>query len=155
MAQANEIFQEKEADSNHGQNTLDSPTPVVEEVSSHKRIAKNTVFLYFRMMITMIVGLFTSRVVLNTLGVEDYGINNVAGGLISFLSIITGTMSAAISRFITYELGSGNLTQLRKVFATSVTIQIIFAVIVFIIGEIVGIWFLNSELNESVKKLSR
>ena len=135
------------------QQVVDKITPKAEEVSSHKRIAKNTVFLYFRMMITMVIGLFTSRVVLNTLGVEDYGINNVAGGLISFLSIITGTMSAAISRFITYELGSGNLTQLRKVFATSVTIQIIFAVIVFIIGEIVGIWFLNSELNIPIVRL--
>ena len=77
MAQANEILQEKET-------TQTQPETNHEEVSSHKRIAKNTIFLYFRMMITMVVGLFTSRVVLNTLGVEDYGINNVVGGVVSF-----------------------------------------------------------------------
>lgn len=127
--------------------SFDSPTPTEEPVSSNKRIAKNTIFLYFRMLITMVVGLYTSRVVLNTLGVEDYGVNNVAGGLIGFLSIITGTVSAAIGRFITFELGRGDIDQLKKVFATSVNIQVILALIALVIGEIVGIWFLDNELN--------
>lgn len=117
-----------------------------EEISSHKRIAKNTVFLYFRMMVTMIIGLFTSRVVLNTLGVEDYGIYNVVGGVVSMFSLISASISGSIGRFITFELGTGNMEKLKKVFSTSVTIQIILAIIVVIIAEIVGIWFLNNEL---------
>ena len=139
MAQANEILQAKETlkttqEANH------------EEVSSRKRIAKNTVFLYFRMLITMVVGLFTSRVVLNTLGVEDYGINNVVGGVVAMFSLISASISGSIGRFITFELGTGNMEKLKKVFSTSVTIQIILAIIVVIVAEIVGIWFLNNEL---------
>ena len=112
-------------------------TGTSEEVSSHKRIAKNTVFLYFRMMITMVIGLFTSRVVLNTLGVEDYGIYNVVGGVVSMFSLISASISGSIGRFITFELGTGNMEKLKKVFSTSVTIQIILAIVVVIIAEIV------------------
>ena len=102
MAQANEILKEKE--------TLETPQVAShEEVSSRKRIAKNTVFLYFRMLITMVVGLFTSRVVLNTLGVEDYGINNVVGGVVAMFSLISASISGSIGRFITFELGTGNM----------------------------------------------
>ena len=139
MAQANEILQEKET-------TQTQPETNHEEVSSHKRIAKNTIFLYFRMMITMVVGLFTSRVVLNTLGVEDYGINNVVGGVVAMFSLISASISGSIGRFITFELGTGNMEKLKKVFSTSVTIQIILALIVVVVAEIVGIWFLNNEL---------
>ena len=144
---------EQEIDSNQVQNTFDSPTPVVEEVSSHKRIAKNTVFLYFRMMITMVIGLFTSRVVLNTLGVEDYGINNVVGGVVGMFSLISGSISGSIGRFITFELGTGNKEKLKRVFSTSVTIQIILAIVVVIIAEIVGIWFLNNELQINPERI--
>ena len=136
----------KGPDLNKEEDALDSPTPNVEEVSSHKRIAKNTIFLYFRMMITMVIGLFTSRVVLNTLGVEDYGINNVVGGVVGMFSLISGSISGSIGRFITFELGTGNKEKLKRVFSTSVTIQIILAIVVVIIAEIVGIWFLNNEL---------
>lgn len=122
-------------------------TPTSQDsISSNKRIAKNTIFLYFRMLITMIVGLFTSRVVLNTLGVEDYGINNVVGGVVAMFSLISGSISGSIGRFITFELGTGNIDKLKKVFSTSVSIQIILAIIVIIVAEIVGIWFLNNEL---------
>lgn len=138
------------------------PTDAIEEVastasqdtiSSNKRIAKNTIYLYFRMLITMAVGLFTSRIVLNTLGIEDYGVNNIAGGLVGFLTIITGTVSSAISRFITFELGKGDLNALKKVFSMSITIQLIFAIVVILVGEIIGIWFLNSELNIPLERL--
>ena len=139
MAQANEIFQEKETTQTQQETNR-------EEVSSHKRIAKNTVFLYFRMMITMVIGLFTSRVVLNTLGVEDYGINNVVGGVVGMFSLISGSISGSIGRFITFELGTGNKEKLKKVFSTSVTIQIILAIVVVIVAEIIGLWFLNNKL---------
>ena len=125
---------------------LDSPTPPNEPISSNKRIAKNTIFLYFRMLITMAVGLYTSRVVLNTLGVEDYGINNVVGGVVAMFSLISASISASIGRFITFELGTGNIEKLKRVFSTSVTIQIILAIVVIIVAEIVGIWFLNNKL---------
>ena len=125
---------------------LDTPTPISEPISSNKRIAKNTIYLYFRMLITMIVGLYTSRVVLNTLGVEDYGINNVVGGVVAMFSLISASISGSIGRFITYELGTGNIEKLKRVFSTSVTIQIILAIIIIIVAEIVGIWFLNNEL---------
>ena len=95
---------------------LDSPTLAEEPISSNKRIAKNTIFLYFRMLITMAVGLYTSRVVLNTLGVEDYGINSVVGGVVAMFSLISASISGSIGRFITYELGTGNIEKLKKVF---------------------------------------
>lgn len=125
---------------------LDSPTPAEEPISSNKRIAKNTIFLYFRMLITMAVGLYTSRVVLNTLGVEDYGINNVVGGVVAMFSLISASISGSIGRFITFELGTGNIEKLKKVFSTSVTIQILLAIVIIVLAEIVGIWFLNNKL---------
>ena len=125
---------------------LDSPTPTEEPISSNKRIAKNTIFLYFRMLITMAVGLYTSRVVLNTLGVEDYGINNVVGGVVAMFSLISASISGSIGRFITFELGTGNIEKLKKVFSTSVTIQILLAIVIIVVAEIVGIWFLNNKL---------
>ena len=80
--------------------------------SNNKRIAKNTMMLYFRMLITMVVGLFTSRVVLQALGVEDYGIYNVVGGVVALFSFINGGMISATQRYITFELGRGNDQQL-------------------------------------------
>lgn len=76
---------------------------------NNKRIAKNTILLYMRMMVLMLIGLYTSRVILQSLGVENYGINNVIAGLLSMFGIITSSMSSAISRFITVELGKGTL----------------------------------------------
>lgn len=117
-----------------------------QSTSNNKRIAKNTIYLYFRMLITMVVGLYTSRVILNTLGVEDYGINNVVGGVIAMFSLISASISGSIGRFLTFELGRGNMDALKKVFSTSVTIQIILSIIIVVIAEIVGIWFLNNKL---------
>lgn len=114
---------------------------------NNKRIAKNTLLLYFRMLLTMIVSLYTSRVVLNTLGVEDYGIYNVVGGVVAMFSVISGSLSAAITRFITFELGTGNKESLNKVFSSSVTIQIGLALIIVILAETVGVWFLNAKMN--------
>lgn len=74
-----------------------------------KRIAKNTLMLYGRMLIGMLVSLYTSRLVLHTLGVEDYGINNVVGGVVSMFSLISNSLSASVSRFLTFELGRGDL----------------------------------------------
>lgn len=115
--------------------------------ANNKRIAKNTLLLYVRMLFTMVVSLYTSRVVLNALGVEDFGIYNVVGGVVAMFSMLSGSLSAAITRFITYELGTGNKENLKKIFSSSVTIQIGLAVLIILLAEAVGVWFLNVKMN--------
>ena len=100
--------------------------------SNNKRIAKNTLLLYFRMLFTMIVSLYTSRVVLKVLGVEDFGVYNVVGGVVAMFSVISGSLSTAISRYITYELGKHNIEQLKKVFSTAIAIQALLALLIII-----------------------
>ena len=114
---------------------------------NNKRIAKNTLLLYVRMLFTMAVSLFTSRVILNTLGVEDYGINNVVGGIVTMFSVLSGSLSSSISRFITFELGKRNIEKLKTIFSTGVNIQLGMSVLIIIIAEAVGIWFLNAKMN--------
>lgn len=117
------------------------------EISTNsRRIAKNTLLLYFRMLLTMVVSLYTSRVVLAALGVEDYGIYNVVGGVVAMFSMLSGSLSAAISRFITFELGTGNREKLANVFSSSVTIQLGLCAIVLLLAETIGLWFLNSKM---------
>ena len=106
---------------------------------NNKRIAKNTLLLYVRMILIMIISLFTSRVNLQSLGVEDFGIYNVVGGVVAMFSVISGTLATAISRFITFELGRNNDKKINIVVSTSVTIQLFLAVFIVIIAEIVGI----------------
>lgn len=114
--------------------------------SNTTRIAKNTLLLYFRMLLTMGVTLYTSRVVLDVLGVEDYGIYNVVGGVVAMFGILSGSLSSAISRFITFELGKGDFEKLKKIFCTSVNIQVILIAIITILMETIGIWFLNAKM---------
>ena len=118
----------------------------IETTKNNKRIAKNTLLLYFRMLLTMVVSLYTSRVVLGALGVEDYGIYNVVGGVVAMFSMLSGSLSAAISRFITFELGTGNKEKLARVFSSSVTIQLGLCAIVLVLAETVGLWFLNTKM---------
>lgn len=84
--------------------------------SGNKRIAKNTLLLYFRMLLTILVGLYTSRVVLNTLGISDYGVYNIVGGVVTMLAFLNSAMVAASQRFISFELGTGDLEKLKKGF---------------------------------------
>jgi len=119
---------------------------MASEHDNNKRIAKNTLVLYFRMLFSMIVGLFTSRVILNSLGVEDYGIYNVVGGVVATFAIVSGSLSASVSRYITYELGTGNTGELKKVFSSAVTIQFFLVLVIFLIAETVGLWFLNTQM---------
>ena len=114
---------------------------------NNKRIAKNTLLLYCRMLFMMVVSLYTSRVVLNALGVEDFGIYNVVGGVVAMFSMLSGSLSAAITRFITYELGTGNKENLKKIFSSSVTIQIGLALLIVLLAEAIGVWFLNAKMN--------
>lgn len=122
--------------------------------SNNKRIAKNTLLLYFRMLFMMVVSLYTSRVILNALGVEDFGIYNVVGGVVAMFSVISGSLSAAISRFITYELGKGDQSKLNKIFSASVTIQLLLSLIIVILIESVGVWFLNVKMSIPVARMT-
>lgn len=117
-------------------------------VDSHtQRIAKNTIILYFRMFVMMAIGLFTSRIVLQTLGVKDYGTYNVVGGVVGMFSIISSSLSTSISRFITYELGRENKERLNRVFSTAINVQLLLSLIVVLLMEMVGVWFLNTQMN--------
>lgn len=120
---------------------------------NNKRIAKNTLLLYVRMLFMMVVSLYTSRVILNALGVEDFGIYNVIGGIVAMFSVISNSLSASISRFITFELGKGNIDRLKKIFATSVSIQIGLSMLVVIAAESVGLWFVNYKMVISPDRL--
>ena len=115
--------------------------------SNNSRIAKNTLFLYFRLLFTLAVSLFTSRIVLSALGISDYGVYNVVAGVVGMFSLLTTSLSAAISRFLTFALGKDDQENLRKVFSTSVTILIGLGIIILILAEILGVWFLNNKLN--------
>ena len=115
--------------------------------SSNKRIIKNTLLLYVRMLFLVLISLYTSRIVLQTLGIEDYGINNVVAGIISFLGFLTGSLSGASSRFITFSLGKGDLIHLKKTFGNIIAIHLLFAVVILILGETIGLWFVSTQLN--------
>lgn len=115
--------------------------------SNNKRIAKNTLLLYFRMFITMCVGLYTSRITLNLLGVSDYGINNVVGGVVAMASFLNSGLTGATQRFLSYEIGRGDDDRLGKVFNTSLVIHCLMALVILVISETIGLWFVNHCLN--------
>lgn len=113
---------------------------------NNKQIAKNTLLLYFRMLFMLIVSLYTSRVVLNTLGVIDYGIFNVVGGVIAMLGFLTGSLAGASSRFITYDLGKGDIDNMKRTFGNIKSIHYILAGVILFLGETVGLWFMTAKL---------
>lgn len=113
----------------------------------NKRIAKNTMFLYFRTILIMLVTLYTSRVVLNILGEKDFGVYSAVGGIVSMFAIISGALTNAVSRYITYGIGKKDERRLSEIFCTSVNIQIIISIIVLLLCEIGGLWFLNNKMN--------
>ena len=119
---------------------------MTEPAYSNKRIAKNTLMLYLRMFLTMAISLYTSRVVLSTLGIEDYGTYNVVGGIVVMFTFINGAMSTATMRYITFELGRGNIERLKTVFRTSIQVFVILAFIIVLLSETIGLWFLYHKL---------
>ncbi|MCR8894197.1 lipopolysaccharide biosynthesis protein [Bacteroides sp. ET336] len=120
---------------------------------NNKRIAKNTIYLYIRQIFVMVVSLYTSRVVLATLGEVDYGIYNVVGGIVTLFTFLNFAMGCATNRFITFELGRKNYDKLNLVFSYSVIIHIVIAFIILIIGETIGLWFLNSHMNIPIERM--
>lgn len=119
---------------------------MTEPAYSNKRIAKNTLILYLRMFLTMAISLYTSRVVLSSLGIEDYGTYNVVGGIVVMFTFINGAMSTATMRYITFELGRGNIERLKTVFKTSIQVFVILAFIIVLLSETIGLWFLYHKL---------
>lgn len=122
--------------------------------SNNKTIAKNTLFLYFRMMFTMVISLFTSRIILQKLGVDDYGIYQAVGGVVGFLSFINGALSTGSSRFLTYALGEGNVEKLKRTFSTTLNIHILIAILIVIVAETIGLWFLYNKMVIAPDRLS-
>lgn len=114
--------------------------------SDNKVIAKNTVFLYIRMLVTMVISLYTSRVVLQVLGVDDYGIYQAVGGIVGFLSFLNNALSSGTSRFLTFELGAGDKKKLEDTFSTTLTVHILLALIIVFLGETIGLWYFNNKM---------
>ena len=127
---------------------------MITDVSvNNKRIAKNTIYLYLRQILVMVVSLYTSRVVLATLGEVDYGIYNVVGGVVTLFTFLNFAMACATGRFITFELGRKNYEKLNVVFSYSVLIHIAIAILILILGETVGLWFFHTQMNIPAERM--
>lgn len=117
-----------------------------------KRVAKNTIFLYLRNILVMGITIFTSRLILDALGIDNYGIYNAVGGFVAMFTMLSGTLIVASQRFIAYELGKAN-PEVKTVFSTAVSVHIIIAVIIFILLELIGLWFVNYKMNISSERM--
>lgn len=126
---------------------------MVQISSSNQLIAKNTLMLYCRTLLIMAVALYTSRIVLDVLGIDNYGIYNVVGGIIGMFSAISGALSLVISRYMTFELGRGDAEKLNRIFSISINILLLFSFIIILIGETVGVWFLNWKMHIAPERL--
>lgn len=117
------------------------------ESQNNKRLAKNTLILYARMLFTVGISFYSTRLILANLGVSDYGVYNVIGGFVSMFYMVTATMTQAVGRFLTFELGRDNARKLQQTFSTSVNILLLLALVVVLLGETIGLWFVNAKLN--------
>lgn len=115
-------------------------------MSDHKLVLKNTMMLYLRMFITLVVSLFTTRIVFNALGLSDIGVYNVVGGVLSLLGILNNTMAGSAQRFISFDLGGNDFTRLKQTFGTLLMTQLILCLIIVLIAETAGLWFVNNKL---------
>lgn len=119
---------------------------MAEAIVNTKRIAKNTLMLYFRQILIMLVSLYTVRVVLNVLGAEDYGIYNVVAGVVTMFSFLSGAMATASQRYFSFDLGKGDIESLKKTFSVTFTIYVILALLVVLLAETLGLWFVYNKL---------
>lgn len=126
---------------------------MIETTANNKRIAKNTLFLYIRMFVVLIVSLYTSRVVLNCLGVSDYGVFNVVSGFVSMFGFLSATLSASMQRFYSYELGKNQKEGIISVYSTGFWIHIIISFLTLILLETFGLWYINNVLNVEINRL--
>ena len=123
-------------------------------MADNKRIAKNTVFLYVRMLLVMGATLYTSRIVLNVLGAEDYGLYNVVGGLVTMFTFLNGSLGSATSRYITFELGRRDYERVNRVFNVALLIHIALAVLIIILAETIGLWFFYEKMTIPEERMS-
>ena len=117
-----------------------------KEKSNVKTLTKNTFFLYFRMILVMLVSIYTSRIKLQYLGIENVGIYNVVGSLVTMFTFLNGSMTGATQRFLTFAIGKEDSQQIKSVFSTAINMHLIIAGIIFIIGETIGLWIVNTQL---------
>lgn len=121
-------------------------------MQNYKRIAKNTLFLYFRMIIIMAVSFYTVRVALDVLGVIDYGLYNLVASFVAIMVFLNGTLTSGTQRFLTFEIGKNDLVKLKQIFSTAMLIHIALAVFILIVGETIGLWFLHEKMNISADR---
>lgn len=119
---------------------------------NNKRIAKNTMFLYFRMIIIMAVSFYTVRVVLDTLGVTDFGLYNLVASFVIMMAFLNSTLTSGTQRFLTFEIGKNDLVKLKKTFSTALFIHIALAFLIFFLGETIGLWILYEKMNIPVER---
>lgn len=119
-----------------------------------KRALKNSVFLFVRMVIVLLIGLYTSRVILRELGFDNFGIYNVVGSVVIFFSFLNAALTNATSRYLTFELGTGNIENLRRTYTMAIKAHIILAAALFIALEIAGVWFVNNKLNIDADRIN-
>lgn len=119
----------------------------MDQQATNKRIAKNTFALYIRMFVTMAVSLYTSRVLLQVLGVSDFGLYNVIGGIVSSFAMLSSALTIGTQRFLTYTMGEGDKEKLKKVFSTALGLHVFLALALLFFAETVGLWFVYQYLN--------
>ena len=123
-------------------------------MNNNKTIAKNTLYLYFRMIVIIAINLFAVRIILKVLGIEDYGIYNVVGGIVTLFSFLSSSLSSGAQRFFAYEIGHEDYNQLQKVFSMTVMVYCGMAFMILVLLETVGVWFLNNRMNIPFHRLS-
>ena len=121
--------------------------------ANNKRIAKNTIALYIRMLVSLIINLYTSRVILEVLGVSDFGIYNLIGGIVVLMAVLNTSMSGATSRFLTFDIGRGDIQHLKYTFCSALQLHFIIAIIVLIVGETIGLWFVNTQIVIPIERM--
>ena len=117
-----------------------------QTLDNNKRIARNTMLLYFRMLFLLVISLFTSRIILQTLGIEDYGIYNVVGGVVTMFAFLNNAMAGATQRFLSFDMPNDDKKVLNTTFSTSLIIHLIIAFIIVILSETIGLWFLYEKM---------
>lgn len=120
---------------------------------NNQRIAKNTLLLSFRMLLVMLVSLYTVRIVLNALGVIDFGIYNVVGGVVTMFAFLSNSMASASQRFFAFEIGRKNHVQLKKSFSATLIIYVFISIIIFILAETIGLWFVKNKMNIPLERM--
>lgn len=116
------------------------------ENNNSNKLAKNTLLLFIRMAISLLISLYTSRVILNALGIDDYGTYNAVAGFMSMFAIFSNSLTSAISRYLTFELGKGNICVLKETFSASIIIEVVLSLIIVVLAETIGLWFVNNKM---------